>query len=42
MDEILKTSYVLIDDHFSTSAVSESRFCDFGKCDRTEQARPDF
>ena len=31
MDEISKTFNVLVDDHFSSSAVSESRFHDFGK-----------
>ena len=35
MDEISKTFDVLVDAHFSSSAVSESRFHDFGKCDRT-------
>ena len=41
MDEISKTFDVLVDAHFSSSVVSESRFHDFGKCDRTEQDRPD-
>ena len=31
MDEISKTFNVLVDAHFSSSAVSESRFHDFGK-----------
>ena len=31
MDEISKNFNVLVDDHFSSSAVSESHFHDFGK-----------